>query len=137
MKASLTNYNQTPRKTRLVTDLIKGRRVGEAMVILTHVGKRAADPIRKLIASAVANAVQKGIEPNTLVVKDITVQKGIVLMRSLPRARGSATPLRKRRSHIHVVLGEMAPSTKKGKKAKGGKGEVIAEVVETTAEEKN
>ena len=125
MKASLSNYNQTPRKTRLVTDLIKGRRVGEAMVILTHVGKRAADPIRKLIASAVANAGQKGIDTKNLVIKDITVQKGIVLMRAMPRARGSSSPIRKRRSHINVVLGEAAPSTKKGKN----------KVVEAVAEE--
>lgn len=104
MKASLTNYRQSPRKVRLVASLLKGKSVDSAVVHLNFLMKRAALPIRKLIESAVANAVAQGASRESLVVKKLVVDKGLVLRRSMPRARGSANPIKKRSSHVLVEL---------------------------------
>ena len=106
MKARLSNYRQSPRKTRLVTDLIKGKTVTEALTTLKFLEKRAANPIAKLIASAIANAEKQGENGTNLVVKSITVDKGLVRTKSMPRAFGRATPIRRRMSHIVVTLGK-------------------------------
>jgi large subunit ribosomal protein L22 len=106
MKASLSNYRQSPRKTRLVTDLVKGKTVDEALTALKFLEKRAANPIAKLIASALANAEKQGENGKMLVVKSITVNKGLVRTKSMPRAFGRATPIRRRMSHVAVVLGK-------------------------------
>lgn len=107
MQASLSNYRQSPRKVRLVTDLVKGKRVAAALVELAFLPKRASLPIKKLIASAVANAANNlGVSVDNLYVKDIRVDKGVVLHRRMPRARGSAFPIKKRTSHLIVVLAE-------------------------------
>lgn len=120
MKASLSNYRQSPRKTRLVTNLVKGKSVPEALQMLTYVDKRAALPVKKLIESAVKNAREvKGVSPEQLFIKNFVVDKGIVFKRFMPRARGSAAPIRKRTSHLSVVLGEASGS--EGKKKKGKK----------------
>lgn len=114
MKASLSNYRQTPRKVRVVTDLIKGKRVEEALTTLRFLPKRAAAPIHKLIASAVANAEKNfGADRATLVVENITVDKGMVLKRMMPRARGSAARLKKRASHVTVTLSRRAATAAK------------------------
>ena len=105
MKASLYNYRQSPRKVRLVGDLIKGKSVNTALVELSFLPKRAALPIEKLLRSAVANAKQEGAVVEKLFVKSIAVDKGTVLKRSMPRARGSAARILKRSSHIAVELG--------------------------------
>lgn len=106
MRATLSNYIQSPRKTRLVTDLVKGKSVAEALTILKFGTKRAGHPIAKLIASAVANAERDGERAQDLVVKSITVDKGLVSTRYMPRAFGRAAPIRRRRSHITVILGK-------------------------------
>lgn len=113
MKATLSNYSQSPRKVRLVTDLVKGKPVSEALTVLEFEMKRASDPIAKLLKSAVANAEKKGEDPKSLVVKNITVDKGIVLKRFLPRAFGRATPIRRRRSHVTVELAKAGEVTQK------------------------
>ena len=69
MKAELKSYNQSPRKVRLVTDLVKGKSIEEALAQLAFLPKRASLPIAKLIASAVANATAKGADPKKLRVK--------------------------------------------------------------------
>jgi len=104
MKASLTSYNQTPRKVRLVTDLVKGKKVADALAALSFLPKRAADPIKKLIESAVANAKQKGENADNLVVKNITVDSAGMLVKFMPRAFGRAAPIRRRKSQVHVEL---------------------------------
>jgi len=104
MKATLKNYRQSPRKVRLVTDLIKGKTLAEAVTLLKFNIKRASDPIAKLISSAAANAQKQGENPNELIVKNITVDEGITMHRSMPRARGSAFRIRKRSSHVTVTL---------------------------------
>jgi len=96
-----------PRKARLVTDLVKGKKVGEALSILSLTHKAFAKALTKLITSAVANAQQnKQMDVDTLVVKRVSVDDGPTLKRFMPRAMGRATMIRKRTSHVTVVLDE-------------------------------
>ena len=104
MKATLKNYRQSPRKVRLVADLIRGKAVDEALAHLQFADKRAAEPIAKLVRSAVANAAQDGFTSSDLRIGNIQVDEGIVLKRFMPRARGSASRINKRNSHISVTL---------------------------------
>ncbi len=106
MKAILKNYRQSPRKVRLVADVIRGKKVAEALAMLKFVDKRAAGPFAKVVASALANAVQAGKQPEKLFVKSVSVDKGTIIKRFMPRARGSASRINKRNSHISVELGE-------------------------------
>jgi len=102
--ATLKIYRGSPRKVRLVADSIRGKKVGEARIILDLLNKRAADPIQKLLKSAVANA--KGLaEEESLFVKKIAVDKGPILYRRRFRARGRVMPIRKRTSHVVLELG--------------------------------
>ena len=107
MKATLHSYRQSPRKVRLVADVIRGKQVPQALAALRFLTKRAADPVRKLLESAVANAkTGHALTNEKLVVKSVTVDKGRTLKRSMPRARGHASPIHKRTSHITLVLEE-------------------------------
>lgn len=106
-KARLTTLRSTPQKTRLVADLIRGKEVAEAENILRFTPRRAAKPILKLLQSARANAVNNhDMFEDTLFVSKIMVDEGPVLKRFLPRARGRADLLRKRTSHVTIVLEE-------------------------------
>lgn len=102
--AKLSNYRQSPRKVRIVADLVRGKKVERALSELNFLAKRSGDPIRKLIESAVANAVNLSIDKKDLVIKELRVDKGTVLHRSMPRARGRAFPIKKRSSHILITL---------------------------------
>ena len=115
MKAFLKNYRQSPRKVELVTGLIKGKRVAEAFSQLNALPKRASSIVHKLLSSAVSNAKQAGIGEDNLYIENITVNKGIVLKRMMPRARGSASRINKRTSHILLTLVEKNPETKSKK----------------------
>lgn len=106
MKAILKNYRQSPRKVRLIADLVRGKKVGDALTTLQFVDKRASDPFAKVIKSAVANAVDHGKSTELLFIKEVQVNKAATLKRSMPRARGSASRINKRNSHISVELGE-------------------------------
>ncbi len=108
MKAYLKNYRQAPRKVRLVADLIKGKQVARAELELKHLAKRAALPMEKLLASAVANAKVAGADAENLIVKDVMVDKGIVLKRHMPRAFGRAASIHKHASHVTILLAEKA-----------------------------
>ncbi len=111
MKAILKNYRQSPRKVRLVAKAVRGKSASQAAMILDFMPKRAADPIKKLIDSAVANArVNNGIDIADLVVKNIEINQGVTLKRYRPRARGSAYRINKRTSHIVVTLESKAGS---------------------------
>lgn len=104
-----------PRKVRLVTNLVKGMNVVDAMVELQHTTKKAAPMVLKLIKSAVANAQHNfALDPESLVIKSITADMGKVMKRYFPRARGSAFIIRRKMSHINIVLEEKVA---KGKKA--------------------
>ncbi|MES2014599.1 MAG: 50S ribosomal protein L22 [Patescibacteria group bacterium] len=113
MKATLSNYKQAPRKTRLVTELVKGKSVEAALLALKFLDKRAATPMAKLIMSAVANAEKQGEDARTLIIQNMTVNKGLVAMRSMPRAFGRSAPIRHRTSHVTVTLGKAKPKSKK------------------------
>jgi len=105
MKAILSNYRQSPRKVRLVADVVKNKTVASAMDALMFVDKRASDPIRKLIASALSNAKNLSAgDAESLIIKEIRVDAGTTMKRSMPRARGSAFPIKKRTCSISIVL---------------------------------
>lgn len=108
MKASATHIRISPRKVRTVVDTVRGKSVSQALSILAFTRKKAALPVQKLLKSAVANAAENnGIsDVDTLVIDRIMVDEGPTLKRFMPRARGRATPIRKRTSHIRIILRE-------------------------------
>jgi len=105
MKAILKNYRQSPRKVRLLADLVRGKSAAEALTTLRFVDKRAAGPFTKVIESAIANAKQQEANVEKLFIKSVQVNKAPTLKRFMPRARGSASRINKRNSHISVELG--------------------------------
>lgn len=117
--ATLSQYRQSPRKTRLLADLVRGKKVEDAILQLDFRAKRSAPVFVKLIKSAIANAKAAGLDEKALVVKSITVDQGPIMKRSRPRAHGRAFPIHKHTSHIIVTLSDKAlpPTTKKAKKA--------------------
>lgn len=97
----------SPQKARLVVDLVRGKTAQDALHILTFTRKAAAQTVKKLLESAIANATHKGnIDVDTLYVKGIWVDPGPTWKRFQPRAMGRATRIRKRTSHITIVLDE-------------------------------
>lgn len=107
VKAHLKYARVGEQKARLVADLVRGKNVSEALKTLTFLNKKSAEMMKKLIESAVANAdYKKTINLDTLYVKSIWVDQGPVLKRFRPRAQGRASGVRKRTSHINVVLDE-------------------------------
>jgi large subunit ribosomal protein L22 len=106
MKAILKNYRQSPRKVRLITTLIQGKNVDVAIRELDLLIKRGSLPVKKVLMSAVANAIHAGKDRASLIVKESVTNEGVVLKRSMPRARGRAFPILKRSSHISITLGE-------------------------------
>lgn len=121
MKAFLKNYRQSPRKVRLVTDLIKGKNVKEAIVSLDFLAKRAGLPVKKLLIGAIASAKQIGANEDNLFIKELRVDKGIVMKRMMPRAMGRGSRINKRNSHITLVLEEQAKVKNKKSKIKNNK----------------
>ncbi len=113
MKAFFKNYRQAPRKVRLVAGLVKGKSVKEAIPMLDLLAKRAGFPMKKLLLSAVANAKQIGIEKENLFIKELRVDKGIVMKRMMPAAMGTGHRINKRTSHITLILAEKIMKTKK------------------------
>ncbi|MFA7693482.1 MAG: 50S ribosomal protein L22 [Candidatus Hydrogenedentes bacterium] len=111
-EATLRNVRLSPRKARLVADLIRGKRVLEARDILEFSPQRAAEPIRKLLDSAVANAewrareARRRIDPDEFVVSTIMVDEGRMFYRHRPMARGRAGRIRHRSSHVTLFLSE-------------------------------
>jgi len=103
----------TPRKMRLVADIVRGLNVNDAIGLLKFTPRAGARPILKAIQSAVANIVNRDdareVNPDTLVVKTILVDEGPSFRRFMPRAMGRATPIRKRMSHVTVTVGAPEP----------------------------
>lgn len=97
----------SPQKARLVADLIRGKAVGEALMILEYAPKKAARMMSKTLKSVVANAENtQRVDVDRLFVSKIMVDGGSVMKRFLPRAHGRATPLLKRTSHITIIVDE-------------------------------
>lgn len=118
MKATLSNHHQSPRKVRLVADLIRGKSVADARRALTFMPKYAALPMKKLLDSAVSNARQGGASAEDLLVKTVTVNKGLVAKRGRPFARGRSGVIRKTMSHISIELARSIAPAKKARATK-------------------
>lgn len=109
--ATLNNVRLTPRKARLVAGLIRGMDAVAATVQLEKVVKKSADPLLKLLRSAMANAQNNfSLKEDTLRVAAVIVNEGQKLKRWMPRAHGRATPLWRRLSHVTIVLEEKTES---------------------------
>ncbi|KKU69936.1 MAG: 50S ribosomal protein L22 [Parcubacteria group bacterium GW2011_GWA2_47_21] len=106
MKAILRNYRQSPRKIRLVADLVRGKKVVKALTTLDFLTKQASAPVRNVINMAMTDAKHnfRIADAGELIIKDIKVDAGVTLKRYMPRARGSAYRIKKRTSHISVEL---------------------------------
>ena len=116
IKASLNNLRISPRKVRSVANLVRGKDAVYALNTLSFLSKKGRDPLYTLLQSALSNAKNlHNLEKEGLMVKELRVDGGVVLKRSMPRARGSAYPIRKRTSHVLLVL---APKVVKEKKKK-------------------
>jgi large subunit ribosomal protein L22 len=131
--ASLKNYRISPRKVRVVADMIRGKGVAQAAIILLNATKQAKHPLNDLLASAVANASHNHkIEAESLFVKEIRVDQGYVLKRSMPMSRGTAFPLKKRTSHVSIML-----DVREGKKEKSKETKIEKPVTKSKATKKS
>ena len=106
--AKLSSVRLSPRKTRLVVDLVRGKGIQDALNILRFMPQPSAKLVSKLLKSAVSNAEQKGVsDVDRLFVKTIYVDGGAALKRFVPRAMGRASKIRKPTSHIAVTLSDL------------------------------
>ena len=112
VKATAKFVRVSPRKARLVADLVRGKSVPEARAILAFATRDAAVPVRKVLESAAANADHNhGMRSDDLVLAHVTVDPGPTIKRFRPRAMGRATPILKRTSHITIGLAESPEGT--------------------------
>jgi large subunit ribosomal protein L22 len=130
--AKLNNYPTSPRKMRLLADLIRGMKVEKALAILDHNPKHPAVPLRKLVVSAISNWKQKneGADETSLVVKTIFVDAARVIKRMRPAPQGRGYRVRKRSNHVTLIV-DIA-----GGSSKAVKSQVAEEVVAAPVEEK-
>jgi large subunit ribosomal protein L22 len=111
VKAKVKNLRMSARKVRLVVDVVRGLKIDKALDSLNFIKKEAAKPVKKLINSGIANALNNfNLDKDNLFVKEIRVDEGSVLRRWAPKAHGRATPIRKRSCHINLILGEIKDS---------------------------
>ena len=105
--AIATDVRVTPRKVRLVLDLVRGKDVEEALAILKNVNRSASAPVAKIVKSAAANATNNfGMDKNKLYVAEIQASDGIKMKRFMPRGKGSSSGLVKRTSNIRCIVKE-------------------------------
>lgn len=115
VRASARHLQMSPRKVRLVVDLVRGMPVPDALALLRFTPKAAAGPVAKVIASAAANAEDVyGLEPEELVVAEIAANGGRTAKRGRFGARGRFKPILKRTCHVSVALRELAPADESG-----------------------
>lgn len=104
-KAVLRRFRQSPRKVRMVADMIRGRRVGDALSILRFQERKAAKMLSKVLGSAIANATEnEKADADKLVVSHVSIDPGPVEKRWLARSMGRANRINKRTSHVTVVV---------------------------------
>jgi large subunit ribosomal protein L22 len=132
--AKLNNYPTSPRKMRLLVDLIRGMEVEKALAVLEHNPKHPAVPLRKLVLSAINNWKQKNEsgDESALVVKTVMVDGARVIKRMRPAPQGRGYRVRKRSNHVTLVVDIKGGTIKPVKEVKQAT-EVIAEVVEEKA----
>ncbi len=116
--AKLSYLRIAPRKVRLVADLIRGKTVEEAQIVLNFTIKKAAQPLLKLLKSAIANAKNLNLEEKNLYISKITVDEGPKYKRWMPRARGQAYQIQKKTSHVKIILDEIVKKPEKTRKQK-------------------
>ncbi|KQY33316.1 50S ribosomal protein L22 [Nocardia salmonicida] len=110
-RATAKHVRVTPMKARRVVDLVRGKRVEDALAILRFAPQAASEPVAKVVASAAANAENNlGLNPATLVISTAFVDEGATMKRFQPRAQGRAFRIRKRTSHITIEV-ESVPTT--------------------------
>lgn len=121
-KAKLNNFRVSPRKGRLVADLIRGKKVERAQAILKFTLKKTSEPMLKLLNSAAANAKNiDGVEVKDLYISRVVVNAGAIYKRIMPRARGTAYRINKRTSHFEIEVDKKVK--KEDKKIKTKKNE--------------
>jgi large subunit ribosomal protein L22 len=121
----------SPRKVAVVAALVRGRSVEDALTILSHVPRRSALPVKKVIASAKANADHNhGYKPATLQITEISVTPGPRLKRYRPAAHGRALPFQRKTAHIRVVVDGEIREVKKPAKPAAKPAKVTAETEE-------
>jgi large subunit ribosomal protein L22 len=119
-RATAKHVRVTPMKARRVVDLVRGKRVQDALDILRFAPQAASEPVAKVVASAAANAENNlGLNPNSLVISKAYVDEGVTLKRFQPRAQGRAFRIRKRTSHITIEV-ESVPSAASNRNRRGG-----------------
>jgi large subunit ribosomal protein L22 len=107
VRAQAKYIRQAPNKVRIVLDVVRGLPVAEAEQVLKHLNRRASEPIAKVLKSAVANAEHNhSLDADDLYVAEAFADEGPTLKRFRPRARGRATRIRKRTSHITIVVAD-------------------------------
>ena len=107
VRAIAKSVRMSPRKAKLVIDLIRGKKVGQSIAILNNVESTVKEPISKVLNSAIANAVNNNkLEADNLYIKEIYANPGQILKRMRPRAKGSGDRILKRTCHVTVVLAE-------------------------------
>ncbi len=136
VEAKLKYSRISPRKVRLVANLVRGLYVDEAEKVLQFTVKRSGMPILKLLKSAVANAENNfNLKKENLYISQIKVDGGPIIKRFRPRARGVAYPIEKKTSHIFIELDEKDKGEKKGKAPKKDK-KKVAKIEKVYSEEK-
>jgi large subunit ribosomal protein L22 len=114
VKAAAKGVRLSPRKVSVVAALVRGRNVSDALTILEHVPRRAAQPVIKVIESVRANAENNhNLKPDTLVISSISVTPGPRLKRYRPAAHGRALPFQRKTSHIYVEVSGQERAAKK------------------------
>lgn len=112
-RATAKHVRVTPMKARRVVDMVRGRRVEDALNILRFAPQAASEPVAKVVASAAANAENNlGLNPATLVISTAFVDEGATMKRFQPRAQGRAFRIRKRTSHITIEV-ESVPTMRR------------------------
>jgi large subunit ribosomal protein L22 len=112
-QAVLKFVRLSPQKARLVADLVRGKKVDEALNILKFSNKKAARVLKKVLDSAIANAENnKGADVDELKVKEIFIDEGPTMKRIMPRAKGSADRIKKRTSHVTIRVSDEQPAKK-------------------------
>lgn len=120
VQAIAKGVRMSPRKVGIVAQLVRGRTVADALVILEHTPRRTADAVRKVVASAQANADHNhNMKPDTLRIVEISVTPGPRLKRFRPAAHGRALPFQRKTSHIRVVVDGEVRAPKKPVKTEG------------------
>lgn len=105
VRAVAKYIRMTPRKLRRVVDQIRGKNAMQSLTVLNFMPYSAADVVKKTLQSAIANAGEKGLDVDALMIRQVYVDGGVTMKRIRPRAQGRAYPIKKRTSNVTLVVG--------------------------------